>query len=238
MARRRYLQIVDKTPGSSTGRTRFGCTEQKQNHREGCQRDVHDIGQNMRPRSPLRKHTGHTCADPEPGRQAHRGAARTGCRSVTATDGQLGDPATADRHRQTERDTAEHPTDGQQHYGIRTQSQEQRPHRREDRRGKHEWATSDPIRERTSDQQRRHDAHHVEEQQRVDRDGTEIAGLAVHHEQRGEFVSTPGGREHRECHGDPRGTTDRRAGCCGWCVCCGGRHCCPSRAEVIEAVPA
>ena len=191
----RDFQVVDQAP-LLRALPGFGYREHADS---GGDADDHVdcVGEMGRPRCPLSEHARDTGAEREPRGQAHRSATGTGAvGSCRVQGGKLFDPATADGHADAECDTAEDPSGEQQCRRIRAQGDENRPGCGHRRRGQHDRAATEPIRQRTADEQCGNDSEDVGEQEGVDGDGGESVFEPIHHQQRRELVAAPGHGEH------------------------------------------
>ncbi len=167
------------------------------------ERHVQQVGGVRGPRAPLREHGGKPCADQESGREAQGGAAGALGGIAAGARGQLRDPRRADGHDQPQRHAAEHAPPGDNQRLIRGDGQQEGTDERQRRRGNKGGLAADAVGQRPADEQRGDDAEHVGAEQAVDGHLREVAGLAVHDQQRGELVAAPRDGDHGRGHGEP-----------------------------------
>lgn len=202
MRRGRNRQVGPPPPARVTAAARLGNGAQK-HRRSERHRDVDRVRKRRRRRAPFGEHPCGGRAHTEPGGQAHRGPAGATVAVLPGRAGELLDPAAADGHRQSESDAAEHPADGERRRRLRAERQDRRSDGGEHRCGQHQRPATEAVGQRPTDQKRGHDAEHVGEQQQVDGERGEAVLGPVHHQQRGELVSTPRNGERRRGDCEP-----------------------------------
>jgi hypothetical protein len=158
---------------------------------------MNDVGAEVGPWSPLREDARAGGSGEETRGQCGRGALGGAGELFTVAFREFFDPGGTDGHDKSESNAAQHPSQAHGGHGIGPAGEHCRAGRADGRCGQHDAAASDSVGEGAAYEKCRSDAEDVGGEQDVHGELGKPADVAVHRQQRGEFVSAPRDGAHR-----------------------------------------